>query len=191
MIIEIVEALKARTMATFEGRIAGAAEFAVIEPDAKLTMPCAYVILLDDAAEKNNSENGYSQLIQDSFAVIVLLSNEEDEIGKSSIAHIHPVRKVLNSALLLWNPDADHGPIEYNGGQLLSIDRARLYYQFEYSTDTLLDESDTWQGIENVNLPPFERLHIDVDTINPHDPNLGATGPDGRIEASFDVEIPQ
>lgn len=37
----------------------------------------------------------------------------------------------------------------------------------------------------------YLQAKVDVDAINPHDPNLAATGPDGRIEASLDLTVPQ
>ena len=194
MIVAIVEALKTRTNATFAGRIAGAAEFALISPDAKLAVPAAYVIPLDDSAQPNGSDNGYSQIVRDGFAVIVVLSNTADEIGKSSVAQIQPIRNVLNAALLSWKPDAEHGPIEYEGGQLLDIDRARLYYQFEYACETEFTEADTYQAIANAALPEFESVGIDVDMISPFDHNLvpaGEQGPDGTIDASLTVNVPQ
>jgi hypothetical protein len=194
MIVAIVEALKIRTVATFAGRIAGAAEFAVLSPDAKLDLPCAYVIPLDDSASPNNSDNGYSQIIRDGFAVIVVLSNDADELGKSSIAQVIPVRNVLNAALLSWAPDSEHGPIEYDGGQLLDVDRARLYYQFEFACETQITEADTYQAIVNAALPAFTSVHLDVDMTAPFDPNrvaTGATGPDGTIDASVVLAIPQ
>lgn len=194
MIVAIVEALKTRTNATFAGRIAGAAEFAILSPDAKLAMPAAYVIPLDDSAQPNTSDNGYSQLVRDGFAVIVVLSNTSDELGNSSVAQVQPIRNVLNAALLSWAPDSEHGPIEYEGGQLLDIDRARLYYQFEYACETQFTEADTYQAIVNAALPAFETLHIDVDTIDPFDPNrvgAGETGPDGTIDTSLTVAVPQ
>ena len=194
MIVAIVEALKTRTNATFAGRIAGAAEFALLAPDAKLSMPAAYVIPLDDTAQPNNSDNAYSQVVRDGFAVIVVLSNSVDELGKSSIAQIQPVRNVLNAALLSWSPDAEHGPIEYEGGQLLDIDRARLYYQFEYACETQFNEADTWQAVANAALSAFTKVHMDVDTIDPFDPNrvlVGETGPDGTIDVALDIDVPQ
>lgn len=192
MIVEIVEALKARTASTFGGRIAGAAEFAVIEQDAKLIYPCAYVILLDDAAEPNTSDNGYKQTVRDAFAVIVLLSNSADELGNSSVVQVLPIRNVLNRALLSWQPDSEHGPIEYEGGQLLTVDRARLYWQYEYSAETEFTEADTYQSVANAALSDFTKVHIDVDAIDPYDPNLAvAHGPDGKIEASIDINVPQ
>lgn len=194
MIVQIVEALKSRTNATFSGRIAGAAEFAALSPDAKLAMPSAYVIPLDDSAQPNGSDNGYSQIVRDGFAVIVVLSNDADELGNSSVAQVQPIRNVLNAALLSWSPDSEHGPIEYEGGQLLDVDRARLYYQFEYASETEFTEADTWQAIENAALPAFGKLQMDVDTIDPFDPNRvapGEKGPDGTLEVSLEVVIPQ
>jgi len=194
MIVQIVEALKVRTNATFAGRIAGAAEFSALSPDAKLTLPSAYVIPLDDSAQPNSSDNGYSQIVRDSFAVIVVLSNAADELGKSSVAQVQGVRNILNSALLSWAPDSEHGPIEYEGGQLLDVDRARLYYQFEYACETQFTEADTYQAIVNAALPDFTGVKVDVDLISPFDPNRvapGETGPDGKLEASLDIEVPQ
>jgi hypothetical protein len=194
MIVAIVEALKTRTNATFAGRIAGAAEFAKLEPDAKLAMPSAYVIPLDDSAQPNNSENGYSQIVRDGFAVIVVLSTTADELGNSSVAQTQPIRNVLNAALLSWSPDAEHGPIEYEGGQLLDIDRARMYYQFEYACETEFTEADTYQAIKNAALPEFTDMNLNVDMIQPFDPNRVAaddTGPDGTIDAALTIEVPQ
>lgn len=194
MIIAIVEALKTRTNATFTGRIAGAAEFSTIEDAAKMTLPAAYVIPLDDSAGANLSDNGYLQTVTDTFAVIVVLSNSADEVGKASVAQIQTVRNVLCAALLRWSPDAEHSPIEYQGGQLLTIDRGVMYYQFEFSADTQFSEADTYQAISNAALPAFSGLHIDVDTIDPFDPNrvaVGETGPDGTIDASLTITIPQ
>ncbi len=194
MIVPIVEALKTRCAAQFAGRVAGAAEFQQLEPAAKLTLPAAYVIPLDDTAEPNQSSNGYRQTIRDTFAVIVVLSNVADELGKASVSQVLPIRNALFAALLSWKPDGEHGEIEYEGGQLLGVDRDRLYYQYEFSCETQISEADTYQGISNAALPAFEGVHVDVDMTQPFDPNrvgAGETGPDGTIDASLTVEIPQ
>lgn len=187
MIIEIVEALKTRCVSQFTGRVAGAAEYQQLDPAAKMTLPAAYVIPLDDSAEPNTSDNGYTQVIRDNFAVIVVLSNTVDEIGKASISQVIPARNALFSALLAWSPDDEHGPIEYEGGNLLSIDRARMYYQFEFSCETQIGEADTYQGAANALLPDFTQVGVKVDLI---DPSL--TGePDGDYEAVIQIDVPQ
>ncbi|HSH72345.1 MAG TPA: hypothetical protein VK974_04730 [Methylophilaceae bacterium] len=191
MILSVIDALKQRLPETFAGRISGAAEFALLDPAAKMDLPAAYVIPLDDRAEANESSNGYQQLIRDAFGVVVVLDNAVDEKGNASILNIIPLRNKLFAALLSWQPDEDHGPIEYEGGQTLDIDRARFYYQFEFSAQTEITEADTYQAIVNAGLGPFETLHIDIDMISPHNTNLGSTGPDGTIDAALTIDVPQ
>jgi hypothetical protein len=193
-IAAIVTALKARTTATFASRIAGAAEYKRLPETANLVMPAAYVIPLDDNAEPQSSENGYSQIVRDSFMVIVAVSNTADERGQAGYTSVAAIRATLWAALLAWNPSATHGPIQYEGGALLDMDRARLYYQFEFSAATEIVEADTWQATANAALGAFETLHIDVDTIDPFDPNrvaAGERGPDGTIDAALTLSIPQ
>jgi len=186
----IVEALKTRA-ATLGGRVAGAAEFKRLEETANLIMPAAYVIPLDDNAEPQASPNSYSQVLRDSFAVIVVVSNAPDERGQTAVTSMHLQRKELFTALLGWEPDTEHGPIEYEGGSLLDMDRARLYYQFEFSAPAEITEEDTWRATRNAALPAFTEVKIDVDAIDPHDPNLGASGPDGKLESTITIAVPQ
>lgn len=193
-IAAIITALKARAAAVFADRIAGAAEYKRLPETANLVMPAAYVIPLDDNAEPQSSENGYSQIVRDSFAVIVVVSNTADERGQAGYASVAAIRAALWAGLLAWKPGAAHGPIQYEGGQLLDMDRARMYYQFEFSAATEIVEADTWQAIENAALGPFETLHIDVDTIDPFDPNRvapGERGPDGTLDAALTLSVPQ
>lgn len=190
-ITTLIDALKTRCVASFGGRVAGAAEYKRLSDVANLVMPAAYVIPLDDNAGAKDSQNGYSQTITDSFAVIVVLSNTPDERGQGSITAIEPLRAVLWGALLGWRPDTFYGPITYEGGQLLDLDRARLYYQFEFSAQTEITEADTWQGATNAALGAFTEMKIELDAIDPRDPNLAATGPDGTIEATVLIQVPQ
>lgn len=193
-ITAIITALKARTVATFEERIAGAAEFKQLPEAANMVMPAAYVVPLDDDAGEQQSENGYSQIVRDGFGVVVVISNTPDERGQGSIVSVSAIRAVLWAALLAWKPDATHGPIQYEGGQLLAMDRARLYYQFEFSAATEITEADTYQAVVNGALGAFNTANIQVDTIDPFDPNrvaAGATGPDGTIDATALVQVPQ
>ncbi len=193
-ITAIITALKARTVATFNERIAGAAEFKSLPETANLVMPAAYVIPLDDDAGEQQSENGYSQIVRDGFGVVVVMSNTPDERGQGSIVSVSALRAVLWAALLGWKPDASHGPVIYEGGQLLALDRARLYYQFEFSAATEITEADTYQAVANAALSAFTEANVSVDTIDPFDPNriaAGATGPDGKIDATILVQVPQ
>jgi hypothetical protein len=65
------------------------------------------------------------------------------------------------------------------------MDDARLAYQLEFSFETYLDLSDTYQQVELDGLPEFEGMDVDVDQIEP-----SATGkPDGKPEAHLKVEF--
>jgi hypothetical protein len=179
----IIEALRTR-VPYFSNRIAGAAQFKQLQENAQLQVPFAFVIPADDTPGEQLSSNALRQNITDSFAVIVVLSNTADEKGQGSAKSVHQVRSLLWSALLGWSPTEDYDGIIYEGGQLLQLDRARMWYQFEFSAVTQIDDSYGWQGPALDALPHYDGGTINVDVIAPMaDPNVSYPGPDGRIEA--------
>lgn len=176
----IIAALKARCP-SFGGRVAGAAEYKRLPEAANLVMPAAYVVPADDQAENVQSTNGYRQLVTDSIFIVVVLSNTADERGQSTITEVNAIRAELWAALLGWEPDADHSRLEYEGGNLLDLDRARLYYQFEFSAETEIAEADTWQGDSNAALPAFTEVGL---TVN-------VPGSPDTVEATATIPVPQ
>lgn len=190
----VVQALRARCP-SFSQRFAAAAQFKVLPEGAQLAVPAGFVVPLDDTAEPNQSQNGYRQPVQDSFAVIVALPNTVDERGQASAASVHSLRLELFKALLGWQPEADYDGIVYEGGQLLAMDRARLWYQFEFSAGFEIGADDignveTWQAQELAALPMLEEIKFTLDAYDPADPNVAPHGPDGRPEAEAVVTIP-
>jgi NTP pyrophosphatase (non-canonical NTP hydrolase) len=188
----IIQALRQRCP-SFANRVAGAAEFKRLPENSTLPVPAAFVIPLDDEVDNNRSANGYRQNIRDVFAVVVMLSNTADERGQAAGTAVHDIRRELWRALLGWEPAEDYDGIEYEGGNLLGMDRARLFYQFEFAVDFEIgaDEvgtPETWQTLELAALGTFNEVKVDVDFI---DPAITLPGPDGRIDASFVVEVPQ
>lgn len=182
----IIAALRTR-VAYFSNRIAGAAQFKMLPETAQLQVPCAYVIPLDDSPGEHLSTNALRQDITDSFAVVVALSNLPDEKGQTSSHSVHEVRALLWSSLLGWSPSSEYEPISYEGGQLLQLDRARIWYQFEFSSVTQIDTSNSWQAAQIDDLPHYDGGSVRVDVIDPvADPNLSYPGPDGRLEGGFD-----
>ena len=180
----IIAALRIRTAPTFFGRVAGAAQFKVLPETAALDLPCAYVIPLDDAPGESRSANVVRQPLTDSFSVVVAVSNLPDEKGQGGAASIHSIRAALWAALLGWQPTEDYEGVVYEGGSLLSLDRARLWYQFDFSADTEISPTDGYQQTALDSLPPFEGGTIRVDAIDPSDPNIVQTpAPDGRYES--------
>jgi hypothetical protein len=85
------------------------------------------------------------------------------------------------------------------------MDRARLYYQFEFKAAYDISYEDTWKWVRDNELPRLEGLDITVDAIDPADPNHPATdfpddpdaydggspGPDGRAEVGASIDLPQ
>lgn len=190
----IIDAMRVRC-ASFGGRVAGAAEYTNLPKNAALITPCAFVLPLDDAPEAQRSENAYRQLVRESFAVVVALDNTADPRGQAAATSLHALRAELWRGLLGWKPEPDYNGIEYEGGQLLDMDRAQMWFQYEFAAEFEIGEGDvgspeTWQQAALEALPAFDHVRFTLDTIDPHDPNLAAAGPDGRAEAEAGVDVP-
>lgn len=166
----------------FGGRVAGAARFKHLDENTSLESPAAFVIPMDDEPGERMSLNDVRQPVTESFAVVVALDNTPDERGQNAANAAHDaVRGQLWAALLGWQPDGKaenslYRGIEYQGGSLLVLDRARLWYQFDFGAYREISPDDGWQGIELDSLPHYDGATIKVDYIDP------GQGPDGRIE---------
>jgi hypothetical protein len=187
----IIAALRLRCP-VFANRVAGAAQFKSLQEATAMPAPCAYVIPLDDEPGESRSQNAIRMPLTDSFAVVVALGNTPDEKGQSSVSSIHTIRAALWSALLGWEPEERYGGIEYQGGQLLSLDRAHLWYQFEFGAAMEIEDADGWQGPANAALPHFDGATLKLDAIDVADPNVQNPGPDGRIEIGAEIaDLPE
>ena len=182
----IIEHLRARCP-TFAGRFAGAAEYRPIPESTSVPVPCGFVIPLDDNPEPNSTQNSVSQQMTESFAVIVALSNA-DERGQAATGSVHAARRELWKALVGWEPAEDYGAIEYQGGHLLTLDRSRMWFQFEFGSGFHIGPEDGYQQGAQEAFPHFEGASIKVEVIDPIvDHNLAPTGPDGRIEQELQI----
>ena len=185
----VITALRARCP-SYSQRVAGAARFQILPEASKLAVPHAFVIPLDDSPGESRASNAERQSMTDSFAVIVAISNLADEKGQGATATVRTQRTELWKALLGWRPTLEYNGINYEGGHLLQIDRARLWYQFEFGAEMEIGPEDGYEETQLAALPPFEGANINVDVIDPAaDPNLQYPGPDGRTE--FEVAVPQ
>jgi hypothetical protein len=175
----VIAQLRARVPA-FANRVAGAANFSVLPEAANLPVPAAYVIPMDENPEPNVSGSGYRQTVREGFAVVVVLSNSTDERGQGAATSVHDMRLLLFKALLGFQPGEDYDGIEYEGGNLLQLDRSRLYFQFEFAVDYEIGEADTWLAVRDSTLPDFNGLDIKVDV----------SVPDGQIDAGATITFP-
>ncbi|WP_276642893.1 phage tail terminator protein [Siccibacter turicensis] len=179
----VIAALRARCP-VFAGNIAGAAEFKAIPETGKMRLPAAYVVPTEDITAEQKSLTDYWQNVTEGFAVIIVLDNSRDERGQAAgYDAVHDMRQEIWKALLGWEPDECAGPVAYSGGQLLDMDRGRLYYQFEFMLTREITESDTRQQDDLNNLDEFREVSLDIDYIDP------GAGPDGNIEHHTEIHL--
>jgi len=179
---QIIEALRER-VPDFGARVSGSAEFRPLPEVGKLSLPAAYVIPLHDETGEQKSQTDYWQDCTDGFSVVVALDNRPDELGLASVDDATDiVRQKLFRALLGWQPEKRYTRgIEYRGGVLLDMNRAILYYKFDFQASFEITDEDTWQHIELQDLPYLNTVHVDIDLIDP------GAGPDGRPEFQSDI----
>lgn len=177
----IIQALRQRCP-VFASRVGGAAEYVAAQASTSMAMPHAFVIPLDDRPSESITENTNRQPLIDSFGVVVVVSNGVDERGQGAVASVESIRRDLWRALLGWSPSAEYHGIEYEGGSLQAMDRARLWWQFEFGAQTEIGPDDGWQEEFGDDL---DQVAITVDVIDPI--AMPRPGPDGRIEQTLDI----
>lgn len=183
----IISALRARCP-TFQGRVAGAAQWAGLTEDENPPLPAVYVVPLREDAGPNESEVSYFQTITNTFGVILLVPNFADERGQDASRWIELLKHEVFRALLSWTmePRDEHSEIVYDGGALIYMDDARAAYQLDFAFETYLDIFDSWQGVELNALPPYEGADIDVDCV---EPSMHKNRPDGQLEGRIKVDL--
>lgn len=183
----------------FEGRVAGGLDWDPTKDSAKMEPPAAYVIAVGDSADEPMSQNVYTQDVRDAIDVCVVLPSV-DERGQSVVDVLHDVRAQLWRALVGFAPDDESGPLLYDGGQLLLLDRERVVYRYRFYADLQLGRLEwdgegkpqTWQEMVLAGLPALEGIDTRYDFIDPLvDKNLSPTGPDGRVEYQTKEDLPQ
>jgi len=128
-------------------QVAGAAEATQAIDKAWLHRPAAYVIALEDEPEPNVSLNGLDQVVTESIAVIVDLSNRADQRGQEASSTVADARADLFTCLLNWWPDGANAiqGMSYAGGHLVQMDRERLHWQFRFSLKIQITDADGYQ----------------------------------------------
>lgn len=179
---------------SFAGRVAGGIDWDAVVESAQLALPAAYVIATADAATPSKAQNRVIQEITDQFNVVIVLDTS-DERGQEDNEILHDIRGELWLALVGFTPSPEYTPIEYGKGALLHISRARVVYQFTFFSEFQLGRNspdqppETWHERERDGLPPYTGASINMDCIDPADPNLKRPGPDGRIEVHFSGDV--
>lgn len=172
----IIDRIKERCP-LFEGRVGNAVEFKPERETVAMAVPSAYVVPLADEPGAMATQTGYYQDLTDRFAVIVLIDNKV----RTASDQIYVVRASL--LLALAGAEIDGERLIYGGYDILGMDRARLYVQYEFSEETAITDEETAYGEMIDSLPTFDDVKVGVDLIDPiADPNVSYPGPDGRNE---------
>lgn len=154
----IISQLKANAT-IFGGRVAGAGELAIAdEQRAWLATPCAYVCPVEEAAGDNEVANGLYQRVTEKFCVLICLDNASDRRSQTSVSNLPQVRAAIFGAILNWRLEPEVSPrgIEYVGGSRNDSDRARFWFEYQFSHETLITDADGWQE------PRSPLIEIDV-----------------------------
>ncbi|MCK0543868.1 hypothetical protein JTE78_14015 [Pseudomonas syringae pv. aptata] len=192
-ITPIVAHLQA-TCPSFAGRISAGIDWAAVALGDQLAHPSAYVIATGDQSTANDLQNVIRQSITDTIDVVVVLDGG-DKRGQEASDQLHALRAELWRALVGWNPDHDYDAMQYTGGALVQISGDRVTYrfgfaaQFQLGRNTSDQPAETWHEAYLDGLPGFTGATIEMDCVDPADPNLKSPGPDGRIEAKFTAEV--
>jgi len=175
---------------TFSRRVLVAKDFKPIPEAQHLAVPAAYVLpWQDDADGGNRAPGGYRQTVIDGFSVVLVIDNRAGEFDPVAADAVHTLRAEVWAALLGWEPDPDYDPIEYRGGGIEYVDRARLYYRLDFAATTEIALADTRHARDLAALPALTGIDVALDAIDPADPARRVPGPDGRIEARADIDL--
>jgi hypothetical protein len=132
LIAPVITRLRAE-VAAFADRVAGAADLAAAEGQDSLGVPSAFVVPLEDEVQDNSTAGGLTQEIEETIGVIVCVSNTADERGQAAADGLEAIRQALFAALLDWPPAEGYGGLEYRGGFIVTMNRARLWWRYDFA----------------------------------------------------------
>ncbi|MET1070015.1 MAG: hypothetical protein ABWY28_18595 [Pseudomonas prosekii] len=177
---------------TLASRVAAGIDPITLNTDTNLQTPFAYVVPLADVASRSLAQNLALQPIRDRFEVTLVLDTSD---ATKALDLLHDLRAELWRALVGFKPGSDYDAIEYEGGELLSIDNNRALYRLRFFAEFQLGRNlpnqpaESWHERELDGLSSFTGATVRVDAIDPADPNLQRPGPDGRLEMTFPGDV--
>jgi hypothetical protein len=146
----------------FGGRVAGAAEFyaGLRNYNTSMPLPAAYVLPLGQDAEPNQLWNGLIQIVHKSIGVAVELDAQTDRRGQAPTMNFEEIEaQIFASVLNLTLADCRMTRGAYfSGARYLDLDRARLWYQWEFTLDWMIDDTE---GVQPVSVP-IQQIEVDI-----------------------------
>jgi hypothetical protein len=137
----IIDQLKVATT-SFNGRIAGASEYAAGVESTRLVVPCAFVMRGQVFTDEARTLGEVVQMMTEEFGIAVAVDNSQDERGQMAEELLDDIRQDLIQALLGWAPDETHNAMEYGGDVPIEINRGRLWRLFVFRTSGAIASLD-------------------------------------------------
>jgi hypothetical protein len=176
--------LKLRLAETrFKNKIAGAAELAMAM-EGTLIEEVAFVIQLGETCAPNEYENHINQKVMERFAIIAAIKNDvsqQDKTGLTAYDSLFDFRSELFDAILGWQMDQAESIIYYRGGRVVEINRAWLWYQFEFEFsmrlgDDIIDNTEDLTDFDTIYaqyvLAPSANLPVENLPVNIFSPDM-------------------
>jgi len=148
----------------FGGRVAGAAEFVagLKNYNTSMALPAAYVLPLGQEADPNEGWGNLQQIVHKTIGIAVEFDAQQDRRGQAPVMAFDLVETQLyRSVLNLRIGDCRMARGTYfSGARYLDLDRARLFYQWEFAVDWQISELDGVQPTDDAIL--LEALDLDI-----------------------------
>lgn len=119
----------ALTSADLTATLSSTLDFTAVDADALRATPWLWIVLAQENADVSALNRGISQRVEATFSVIIA--------GVNSAA-VDPIRAVLHSALIGWEPDGAMEPLHYAGGGLADLYADLLWWEDRFTTAYLL-----------------------------------------------------
>lgn len=131
----IIARLKSEVPA-FSNRVFGSAAYAqAMNTQLEMALPHAFVIPTAIEAEPNELMGGLTlQRVSEAFRVVIVVDNTSDERGQTASEAVEAHLSGVITALVGWQNEAGYSDFELVGGEMESIDRARLGWGFDFTT---------------------------------------------------------
>lgn len=171
------------------GRVAGAADFRLglqrynenlgrsPQPSTAI-LPTAFVIPLGAESDGPGAMTGIYQHVLRTIGIIVEFPATPDRRGQQPAMDTEAMEACINAAILNWEPvtclTVGRQGYWLAGARFLDLDRARLFYQWEYALNTILTDLDAWHPPS----VPLKGIELEIWKTPPQDfPVTPPTGP--------------
>jgi len=167
----------------FRENIAGAAELALAMKNT-LMKEAAFVIPLSETCPPNNYDSTINQKLNERFGIVVAIRNDldiRDRTGITSYDLLHDIRTQIFSSILGLQISGIESLVYYQGGSLLDINPAWLWYQYEFGMESRLTDADgVPEGYTDDLEEVYSQFVLSPSAVFPYDDSLPATafGPD-------------